>query len=125
MRKIVTYLLLISFVFQSASQLWIFASFYTQRDYIANSLGLNRLNPLSDCKGKCFLVTELKENEKKQAQQFPDLKQKEIQLFEPIGLIFNSTPIYRPLSEKISGVEPSFILSGFILSIFHPPRHLV
>ncbi len=122
MKKIATYLLLISFVFQSASQLWIMASFYIQRDYIANNFCVNRFDTFSACKGRCYLAAELKENEKKQEQQFPDLKQKDIQLFAPIDLFFNLTPVYCPYSEKIARVDPRFLLSGFIFSVFHPPQ---
>src|SRR5690606_1199912 len=102
---------------------WIATYFYIQRDYISNNLCVNRFDTDSTCKGKCYLAQELKENEKKQEQQLPDLKQKEIQLLAANEFTFNLSPVYNSTNtEKTPITDMGFVSSGFVFSIFHPPK---
>ncbi|MCO6495626.1 MAG: hypothetical protein J5I91_08120 [Bacteroidetes bacterium] len=122
-RYFLTYLLIISVVLQSTSQIWIIASFYIQREYIAKTLCENRLNKDSDCDGKCYLNHELKENEKQQEQQFPDLKVREIQLFSDN---FNFLSLFELQndsdSQTLSIPDCIGICTEIKFSVFHPPR---
>lgn len=122
MKKLFAYLLLTGFVIQSFSQLWVMASFYIDQDYISENLCINRFEAVPICKGQCFLVKELKENEKKQEQQLPDLKQKEIQLFKPVSIAFQFYPEISFQEEVPLSSEPNFITSEFSFAVFHPPR---
>lgn len=65
---------------QTYHQTWILASFYINRDYIAQNICINRFDAIPLCKGSCVLEKELKKNEDQQ-QKLPELKIKEIQLF--------------------------------------------
>lgn len=125
MKKLFSYLFLISFVFQSTSQLWIITSFYIQRDFIAKNLCVKKEIKNNDCQGQCHLKKQLHEDEKKQEQQLPDIKQKEIQLFATNGSAFNIAPIYKSLySEKMPTTKQGFVSSGFLFSVFHPPKQI-
>jgi hypothetical protein len=122
MKKLFSYLLLISFVFQSTSQLWIITNFYIQRDFIAKNLCVKKEIKKNDCQGQCHLKKQLHEEEKKQEQQLPDLKQKEVQLYITNSFEFGLKPTYHTHSEKIPATDENLILSEFIFSVFHPPR---
>lgn len=121
MKKNIAIVLLFVFAMQSTTNLWILASFYIQRDYIAENLCVNRFDKIPICKGQCYLNKQLKENEK-QEQKLPDLRQKEIQLFfqqECFTLKF-----FTPLQEntKPIGYNQVFTITNFHCSIDHPPE---
>ena len=65
MKKTAVYFLLILFVIQSTSNLWIISSFYINRDYIAKELCINRFDKMPVCKGICYLEKKISDNEKK------------------------------------------------------------
>lgn len=121
MKKIVAIFFLVAFVLQSTSSLWILASFYAQRDYISQNICINRFDAIPVCKGQCYLTKQLKENEKKE-QKFPELKQKEIQLYIPnqSNFIFDMITITDKLASSI--YKDQFLSSEFQYSVFHPPR---
>jgi hypothetical protein len=122
MKKIVLYFLLLSFAFQSLSHLWIVASFYIHRDYIANNLCENRMDFNSQCKGQCQLMKKIRENEKKQEHKLPNLKHKEILLFF-VSFPQLKTNFYSiPFKPKTPDLMHDLALSGFIFSVFHPPK---
>lgn len=122
MKKLFTYILLAGFVIQSCSQLWVMASFYLNRDYIAENMCVNRFDAIPICKGQCYLEKELQKNEQKQEQHFPDLKQKEIQLFQPTFFAFQFTKTIFLQEENHPDTEPDFNASEYHFSVFHPPR---
>lgn len=123
MKKFVTYILLIGFITQSFSQLWVITSFYINRDYIAENVCINRFEAIPVCKGQCFLDEKLKENENKQEQRLPDLKQNQIQLFQPVDFFsfdFQINIIYKEMTYGV--LDQHFNTSEFSLSIFQPPQ---
>jgi hypothetical protein len=62
----VTILLILLMAAQSFSKWCLIAEFQVNRDVIARTLCVNRLNPISCCKGACFLNRTLQEDENKQ-----------------------------------------------------------
>jgi hypothetical protein len=121
MKRAIAILFLIVFVFQSTSTLWIMASFYAQREYISKNICVNRFDAIPACKGQCYLTKQLKENEKKE-QNFPDLKQKEIQLFFQDDLPFEfSKTIFEVRLNKLN-YKDYFLSSEYLFSVFHPPK---
>lgn len=97
------------------------ASFYIQREYISKNLCINRFDAIPVCKGQCYLTKQLKENEKKE-QNFPDLKQKEIQLFFQKNLSFEfPKTIFEERSNTIN-YKDNFLSAKYLFSVFHPPK---
>jgi hypothetical protein len=62
----VTILLILLVAAQSFSKWCLIAEFQVNRDFIARNLCVNRLNPISCCKGTCFLNKNLADDESKQ-----------------------------------------------------------
>ena len=62
----VTILLILLIAAQSFSKWCLIAEFQANRDFIAQNLCVNRLNPISCCKGTCFLNKKLAADEDQQ-----------------------------------------------------------
>jgi hypothetical protein len=62
----VTILLILLVAAQSFSKWCLIAEFQVNRDVIARTLCINRLNPISCCKGSCFLNKKLADDQNKQ-----------------------------------------------------------
>ncbi|MNK34118.1 hypothetical protein D3C87_526190 [compost metagenome] len=122
MKRLFTYLVLLLFVFQSTGSLWIMVSFYANQDYIAQNICINRFDRIPVCNGKCYLSSQLKENEKKE-QKIPNAKEKEIQLYfhletaysHPLAIVGNT-------SRNLSIHRNKIAANPMLYSIFHPPK---
>lgn len=121
MKRTVSILFLFVILFQSTSKLWIMGAFYLNRDYISKNICINRFDAVPICKGQCYLKKELKENEK-QEQKFPDLKQKEIQLFCHQNLRFNVKYTLIQNKERSVNNNANFYSNNYHTSVFHPPQ---
>lgn len=122
MKKTAVYFLLILFVIQSTSNLWIISSFYINRDYIAKELCINRFDKMPVCKGICYLEKKISDNEKKE-QKIPNVKEKEIQLYfyQQESIEFSKKSIVE--NSKMAIIQKdSNIKNTFLYSIFHPPK---
>lgn len=121
MKRFAALLCVFVIMFQSMSTLCIFGSFYLNRETISKNLCENRFDLVPTCKGQCYLGKQLKENEKKD-QKFPDLKQKEIQLF--CQQEYNFENYILEITEKSipSGYLSGIHTTNFYSSIFHPPQ---
>lgn len=123
MKKFVAYILLIGFITQSFSQLWVMTSFYINREYIAENICINRFEAIPVCKGQCYLDDKLKETENKQEQQLPDVKQNQIQLFQPAEFLsFELQSQIIDTKIRYGQSYQFFTTSEPIFSVFQPPR---
>ncbi len=120
-------MLLVSFVVQSTSQLWIMGAFFANRDYIARVLCINKDVPESGCNGACYLKKQLHKDREKQEKQSPDLKLKEVILFyETPQLPVVATMIFDPVAEKIKfAVYRDYVSRAYMPPVFHPPALMV
>jgi len=121
LKKIISILLIAALLLQTTSQLWILASFYINRNYIAANLCINRFDQIPVCKGSCYLEKQINESNKQQQEKLPELKLKEITLFCSSHTIAVPCP-------KNGADEPSLCLykspspqSQFLQAVFRPP----
>ena len=125
LRKIVSILLIFSFLVQATSQLFILGVFELNRNYIAANLCINRFESIPVCKGSCVLEKQLKENEQKQ-EKLPDLKTKEINLYCQVdSLTIPSRALLLNLKPTYLFLNISFISSEHLSSVFRPPSVIV
>ncbi|MCH5598195.1 hypothetical protein [Niabella ginsengisoli] len=120
MKKIVSILLIVVFVLQSGSQLWILATFYINRDYLASNICINRFDRIPVCKASCVLEEQLKANGEKQ-EKLPDLKVKEITLFSQELLVTPTLNIGFKTDKNYPTYTKKLIPQGFSHDVFHPP----
>ncbi len=114
-------MLIVAFIVQSTSQLWIIAAFNINRSYIAANLCINRFDAIPVCKGSCYLEDQLNKDHERQ-QKLPDLKNKEINLF------CQETALVQAMQQWVCNEtalfpQPNtgFVASGHIHSVFRPP----
>lgn len=123
MKKSILFILLLSFLYQNTSSIWIITSFYINQDYIAKNVCINRFDAIPVCNGKCFLKEELSADAEKE-QQIPNIKNKEVQP------LFHETVNYNPVTTYIQTITqidypeytPNFILSKLVFPVFQPPE---
>jgi hypothetical protein len=117
----VTILLILLVAAQSFSKWCLIAEFQGNRDFIAKNLCVNRLNPISCCKGSCFLNKKLADDENKEQAPGKGGQRDEVLL-----------QVHRPEDLLAEPVAP-FVLRHFsryqdraaqeyIPSFFAPPR---
>jgi hypothetical protein len=80
LKSIATILLLIAFALPTGVKLGILIHFGINRDLIAKTLCIKREEPMSTCKGSCFLSKKLKEAEQKQESNLPQFPQEKVDL---------------------------------------------
>jgi hypothetical protein len=121
LKKLLSILLILVFLVQSTSHLWILVSFKINQEYIAANLCINRFESIPVCKGSCVLEDQLNLAQK-QEQKYPDLKLKKVNLFckHSISDLLTYTPF---LSGSIpyESVSNAFYSTGYICSVFRPP----
>jgi len=119
-KRTISILFLAVIIFQSFSTLFVIGNFYVNRSYISKNLCVNRFAAIQDCKGKCYLAKELRQ-EQQQKKKFPDLQQKQFNLFFE-QLSINSSRLDGGL--VLSAVlvpESNYHPNSYFSSIFHPP----
>ena len=126
LRRLITYFLLLSTLSVNLAPAFIFAGFELNKDYIANTLCVNRDKPQLHCNGKCYLMKKLKaaeENEKKENSR------QKIELFSgylTIQIVNNLKTQFFPETDlKPIPCYISFYVNNVSGSIFKPPASIV
>ncbi len=103
------------------SQLFIYAGFELNQDYIASTLCENKDKPELHCEGKCFLMKKLKQAEEKEKKQAQEAQKKNFQDHYLIKAIVTlSVPAYIVKRQPV--VEIFFELPTNNFKILHPPQ---
>ena len=126
MKKVAVLFMLFILMVQSTSQLWIAASFFLNRDYIAKVLCINKAVPNSGCDGACQLKKQLKKDQQQQEKSGIDVKAKEVLAYFPAKgpqlPLMNKEWAEKTFSNTYF---TSFLPEGFTHAIFHPPSIIV
>ncbi|AHF16726.1 hypothetical protein NIASO_19185 [Niabella soli DSM 19437] len=119
-QKVIAVILFIVFLLQAFSQgFYCLDYIFRKKAYMAKCI--NKSRPLLHCDGKCLLMTRIREQEKKEAQQAPEMKiaKQELVAFQPSSTI--DAPFFQTYHRVIypPGVAKSPVKRSY--SIFHPP----
>ena len=107
---------------QSTGNCWIVAAFYLNRNYIARTLCINRLDKIPVCKGACFLERKLNENDKRQ-ERSPESKYKEIILFCQSFTYLPDNILSPENDHSFNAYRSPYRSSLLIKHIFKPPAY--
>ena len=121
MKRCITLFILLLLAFQNSGNIWIIGDFYINQDYIAKNVCINRFDAVPICNGKCYLDNKLKASEK-EAQKFPIIIYKEVQLFLQDSIQFSFIVIRLLFKKKFPELYVGSQNSEFIFSIYHPPK---
>ena len=118
----VTILLILLVAAQSFSKWCLIADFQVNRDFIAQNLCVNRLNPISCCKGTCFLNKKLADDESKQEAPGRGGQRHEVllQVHRPENLL--PEPVWESIVPRHFARYTDRATQEYIPSFFAPPR---
>lgn len=125
-RKALSLLLLVAFLLPQFSTVWILLRFKLNQEYIAETLCINLDKPETLCSGKCYLFSQLKQEEKKVKETpFASLREKAESGFfalEPLAPPFPAWEFDPAHKAFFREALPYSCL--FIFEILRPPRLL-
>ncbi len=123
LKKIISILLIVVFVLQSFTQLWILGLFYVNRDYIAQEVCINRFDLIPLCKGSCFLEEQLNQNDAQQ-ETLPDLKGNPVQLWVATSVNNIPPPVeFAQPQAFFNSYHHQLLPQGFSTGLIKPPSH--
>lgn len=118
--KLLAHLLILASLSANCTQLFVYAGFTMNQQYIAAELCVNRDKPELNCKGKCYLMRKLKQAEQKE-------KAHENEKLNPVlqpGLVVDPLSLSVPsfLITVCKPLELNFSLPIRSVPIFQPPQ---
>ena len=121
MKSLAALLLSMAMLFQGSGSVWIAATFYANREYIAQNECENRFVANSSCLGQCVLMKKMqKEEDRKQDQAEKEIKG--VQLFISRYVEFDYGTGHRfPDISPYNPYKGSVYFSDFSSSVFRPP----
>lgn len=124
MKQIVTIFLATLILLQPFSKVWIYVSFKINQDRIAKTLCVQKEIKNNCCKGKCHLDKQLKEADKQEHKQLPNLlKEKyEVLYCQSFHQNFLLNTHFKSSGERLIGFYHIFYSSYYIGDIFKPPK---
>ncbi|MBN9383951.1 MAG: hypothetical protein J0H74_24575 [Chitinophagaceae bacterium] len=118
----VTILLILLIAVQTFSKWCLIVEYQVNKDFIAKNLCINRAEPLSCCKGKCYLNKKMASDESQQQSPGKSGQRDET----PLQLFLQKNIVPQPSLTEIICVhaaryiEPS--TQDYSLSQYHPPQ---
>lgn len=116
----VTILLIVLIAAQSFSKWCLIAEFQANRDFIAQNLCVNRLNPISCCKGTCFLNKKLADDEQQAPAKGGQREEVLLQVHQPVNLL--PEPVVVDATVKHIARYIDRAAQEYLPSFFAPPR---
>lgn len=122
MKQILAILVIVIFILQPASKMYVIVSFFVNQQFIEKNLCEKREVNNNCCHGKCHLKKELAKTE--QPSSFPVLPKSTLEIifnsiFSPF--IFNNFDI-NIILKTVFPPATLFVLASFGKGIFHPPK---
>lgn len=121
MKQGLAFILLLSFSLMTFSKAFTFVAFYANQDAIIEQFCINKNKPRLQCNGQCFLSKQIKEQEKKEAENFIIQLSKIEIVYRPFETCFGYKPpfslVNRPYAIKANPPLPE----GFINNLTRPP----
>lgn len=119
-RTILAHILIFTTLAANLSQLFVYAGFELNQNYIASELCINRDKPQLHCNGKCYLMRKLKQAEQKEKSRDREDQRSLFQQGVVVERLTFSPYAVQTAVEYQS--EIPFRLPQFAADIFQPPR---
>lgn len=120
LKRITGWLLIVTVLSANYSNLFVYAGFKLNQNYIAANLCVNRNKPWLHCNGRCYLMKKIQQaNEKEKAEERQNQKNGFQETFcEAVKSVKFHTFLLRTISTPYRAPAPSASLSA----IFRPPQ---
>lgn len=122
-KKLFAIIVFTAVLMQTFSTVMIMASFYANREYIANNLCENRDKPEMQCKGKCSLNKQLAREAEHQAPVPQNVHKEEVLLYyegSAFAISYGQLPVEEGKQYFTYNELNTIDLRG---AIFHPPDY--
>lgn len=120
-KAILAHILIITSLAANFSQVFIYAGFEMNENYIVSKLCVNRDKPEMHCNGKCYLMRKLKQAEQKEKSRERETQRSLFQagvVVEKLSVTHYPTSILRKYQTDLP-----FHLPQYTTDIFQPPRN--
>jgi len=111
---------LFSIGFQSFGKLAIAVSFQLNKEYIAATLCENRARPGMNCKGKCHLAKEMKQEKERESKTHNQITEKYEVLWHNEITVFRINDAAE-CKQKFSSAYTVPVFERRLTAVFHPP----
>ena len=119
-KTILAHILILTSLAANFSQVFVYAGFEMNENYIVSKLCVNRDKPEMHCNGKCYLMRKLKQAEQKEKSHERETQRS---LFQPGVVVENSSIVHYTVSIlREYKSELPFRLPQYAAEIFQPPR---
>jgi hypothetical protein len=118
----VTILLILLIASQTFSKWCLIAEYQVNRDFISKNLCVNRSNPVSCCKGKCYLNKKIAAEESQQQAPGRSAQREEVLLQQHAQDKLLSEPVFFVTSIDHSTRHLDGVAGGWSFSVYPPPR---
>lgn len=121
MKSIFAFVLALVFLLNIGGKIVVYVNFYLNQEYIANNLCENRDKPVLQCNGKCQLMKELNEEDKKEKKEDKHkFENTNVYFFCAIEPITELNPLFFEKKEHANAnVQARRV--GYRTKVFHPP----
>jgi hypothetical protein len=119
-KSILAHILIFTTLAANFNQLFVYAGFELNENYIVSELCINRDQPQLQCNGKCYLMQKVKQAEQKEKSRD---RENQRSLFQ-VGVVVEKlsfSPYVMQIAEEYQSEIP-FRLPEFAADIFQPPR---
>ena len=120
LRRLFTYLLLVLFVFQLCGRIGYVAWFKLNQEAITELFCVNKFKPQMQCKGKCFLMREMKQQDERQ-QHNPEWNKTATEDFFIAEEALHAVPFFNFNQEVLPNNKGMTWNKGFARDVFQPP----
>ena len=118
LKKLTALFVLFAILLQFSGKLAIFLGYEANKQFIANTLCVNKTKPSMHCNGKCFLAMQLKKEQKKESS-IPSCLKEKLEIITAGSFLEHSFSM-----TSVKFIYPPFVneYSHFsVIDIFHPP----
>ena len=119
-RALLAQVLVFTILAANVSQLFVYAAYEWNQDYISSEICINREKPQLHCNGKCYLMKKLKQAEQKEKNR----DREEHRTLNQQGIVTEKLTFsaYSATAVQEYSSEIRFRLPLFAADIFQPPR---
>jgi hypothetical protein len=118
----VTILLILLIALQTFSKWCLIAEYQVNRDFITKNLCVNRSNPVSCCKGKCYLNKKIATEESQQQAPGRSAQREEVLLQQHTPDKLLSEPVFFATGIDHSTRHLDGVAGDWSFSVYAPPR---
>lgn len=127
MKRLLSILLLVLFLFPVLTRVWVVLDFKINQDFITDVFCINKDKPVARCNGKCHLAKQLKKVDDNEQKEMPNSPRQGKEI--PPFILRDTSPFNEPRVKFLVEVEFCerylHTSSSHIHRLFRPPKAIL